>query len=71
MLVSSQKRKGKGLAVAPIGLRYHAKETGALAHFSKPKWASGEILVHVIHAKQMKLKCTDIFLICACHPEYE
>ena len=37
----------------------------------KPKWASGEILVHVIHAKQMKLNCTDIFLICACHPECE
>ena len=44
--------KSKGLAVAPIGLRYHAKENGALALFSKPKWASGEILVHVIHAKQ-------------------
>jgi hypothetical protein len=29
-----------------------AKENGALALFSKPKWASGEILVHVIHAKQ-------------------
>jgi hypothetical protein len=31
---------------------YSAKENGALALFFKPKWASGEILVHVIHAKQ-------------------
>ena len=71
MLVTSQKSRSKGLAVAPIGLRYHAKENGALPLFSSRNGPQVKSLCMWFMPSKMKLNCTDIFLICACHPEYE
>ena len=48
-----------------------AKENGALALFSSRNGPQVKSLCMWFMPSKMKLNCTDIFLICACHPEYE